>query len=462
MNLLVSRKRLLGNIGDFLWSYGGYLIVSALCDLCGVVLDKSNTRNFVSGCIESLYDTLKTNLSVDGVNYALSLNDDLISKFIEFYKGKEGTLIGSKFEIASPNLDLPFTFTKADQVPESSNTDYLGTDLCSFVINKDCNIAPSAYCLGTDSISSRSLFGSSQSLSMGDIISFKYLWRTWGSSNNHYILNMYRNGSYLCQAYQGYGNRLGQEYLGLYFLLKVDTSLIDKDTFKSFVGAAYPSTLGDVSTLEEYKVKYEKEPTEIVLDSSIVNIKTKWKKESTDIYISDGNVENLPDGVSIVYKKYLFKEGNECTDITGGWGKYYTDTHWYWNSANSKGGNVDNAIFLNMESGTSNGALCSLGTNEKIDFSNYSKIGIEYSAVVDDIVAAAYIVLRLQIRDNYSGSEIQPSVRNWLLKSTGNLEIFTEAEFNLGNINEMLYLVPILISERWHTGSAKIKKIWLE
>ena len=71
MNLLVSRKRLLGNTGDFLWSYGGYLIVSALCDLCGVVLDESNARNFITDCIESLHDTLKDNLNINGVNYAL-------------------------------------------------------------------------------------------------------------------------------------------------------------------------------------------------------------------------------------------------------------------------------------------------------------------------------------------------------------------------------------------------------
>ena len=429
MNLLVSRKKLLGNTGDFLWSYGGYLIVSTLCDLCGVVLDESNTRNFVSGCIESLHDTLKTNLSVDGANYALSLNDDLISKFIEFYKGKEGTLIGSKFEIASPNLDLPFTFTKADQVPESSNTDYLGTDLCSFVINKDCNIAPSAYCLGTDSISSCSLFGSSQSLSMGDIISFKYLWRTWGSSNNHYILNMYRNGSYLCQAYQGYGNRLGQEYLGLYFLLKVDTSLIDKDTFSSFVGTTYPSTLGDVSTLEEYKVKYEKEPTEIVLDSSIVNIKTKWKKESTDIYISDGNVENLPDGVSIVYKKYLFKEGNECTDITGGWKDYYLS-----------GTQITNVCILLSQSETHN---MFAGTINEIDFSKYNKIYLELESNTDFYLSPA--------------TSMSASWFSYLSWKEG-----TDRKIVSLNLNEEKKISTKIYCAIFKTGTAKIYNIWLE
>lgn len=110
MNLLVSRKKLLGNTGDFLWSYGGYLIVSALCDLCGVVLNVENARYFVSECIESLHDTLKDNLNINGVNYVLSLNDDLISKFIEFYKGKEDVPVSSNILNGSFIYNIkPFT-----------------------------------------------------------------------------------------------------------------------------------------------------------------------------------------------------------------------------------------------------------------------------------------------------------------------------------------------------------------
>ena len=429
MNLLVSRKKLLGNTGDFLWSYGGYLIVSALCDLCGVVLDESNTKNFVSGCIESLHDTLKTNLSVDGANYALSLNDDLISKFIEFYKGKEGTLTGSKFEIASPNLDLPFTFTKADQISESADRTYLGTDLCTFVVNKDCDIMPKAYCIGSNSIGSLSLTGSFESFSKGDVVSFKYKWRTWGSYDNHYFLSMYRNGVYVGDASQGYGVVLGQEYLGMEFILKVDTSLIDKDTFRSFVGATYPSILGDVSTLEEYKVKYEKEPTEIVLDSSIVNIKTKWKKESTDIYISDGNVENLPDGVSIVYKKYLFKEGDQCTDLTGGWKDYYLG-----------GAQFTDTCILLSQSETHN---MFAGTINEIDFSKYNKIYLELESNTDFYLSPA--------------TSMSASWFSYLSWEEG-----TDRKIVSFNLNEEKKINTKIYCAIFKTGTAKIYNIWLE
>lgn len=178
MNLLVSRKKLLGNAGGFLWSYGGYLIVSALCDLCGVVLNPKNARNFIADCIESLHDTLKANLSMNGTNYSLSLNDELVSEFIDFY------LNVRKYE-------------------------------------------------------------------------------------------------------------MGNSY---------------------------------VKSLEEYKSKYENEPSKIILDSSMVNIKTKWKKEDTEIYIADGNIESLPSGVSLAYRQYLFKEGDQCTDLTGGYEAFGSST----------------------------------------------------------------------------------------------------------------------------------------
>ena len=178
MNLLASRKRLLRrmNMLDyFLWSYGGYLTVSALCDLCGIILNEENSREFVTNCIESMYNTLKTNISIDGTNYILTLNDNLMSEFILFYSNEQ-------YEI--------------------------------------------------------------------------------GNSYAH--------------------------------------------------------------SLEEYKAKYQKEPSRIILNSSIVNVKTKWKKESTDIYIPDGNIENLPNGVSVDFKiQYLFKEGDQCTTFTGGWQDYH-------------------------------------------------------------------------------------------------------------------------------------------
>lgn len=419
MNLLVSRKKLLGNTGDFLWSYGGYLIVSALCDLCGVVLDESNARNFTIDCIETLHDTLKANLSMNGTNYSLSLNDDLISKFIEFYKGKEGTLIDSKFEITSPNLDLPFKFPKTQAV---------WADLCSFKVNQDCQIKPLAFCKGTDSISSLSLYGNYGSFSKGDIVSYKFAWDI--SGNYYYLLNLYKNGSYVAQAYQGYGSaNPGPKYLDLEFLLRADISLIDKDTFKSFVGATYPSTFGDVSTLGEYKAKYENEPSKIILDSSVVNVKTKWKKEDTEIYIADGNIESLPSGVSLAYKQYLFKEGDQCTDLTGGWKDYYLS-----------GAQITNVCILLSQSETHN---MFAGTINEIDFSKYNKIYLELESNTDFYLSPA--------------TSMSASWFSYLSWKEG-----TDRKIVSFNLNEEKKISTKIYCAIFKTGTAKIYNIWLE
>lgn len=450
MNLLVSRKKLLGNTGDFLWSYGGYLIVSVLCDLCGVVLNVENARYFVSECIESLNDTLKSNLNINGVNYVLSLNDDLISKFIEFYKGKEGTLIDSKFEITSPNLDLPFKFPKTQAV---------WADLCSFKVNQDCQIKPQAFCKGTDSISSLSLYGSYSSFSKGDVVSYKCAWDI--NSNYYYMVNIYKNGSYVAQAYQGYDSaNPGPKYLGLEFWLRVDTSLINKDTFRSFVGATYPSVLGDIKTLEEYKAKYENEPSRIILDSSIVNIKTKWKKEDTDIYIPNGNVENLPNGVKILYGLWVYNTGDQFTEITGGWENYHNDTNWFWSDSCYKGDIKENYLSFSIEQDKS---MCSLATSNKINFEEVNKIKITYSRIANtDAHVALQIVGSLETSE-LSGAKLQ--VGDGSFATTENLDIYNTIEISYPEpkaLNEKLYVLVVLWGELAnYKETFRIKSIYI-
>ena len=282
MNLLVSRKKLLGNTGGFLWSYGGYLIVSALCDLCGVALSTENTRYFVSDCIESLHDILKSNLNINGVNYTLSLNDNLISKFIEFYKEKEGTLINiNPSEAINGFYELPFSAS-------STSEDPIVLASINFINSEGAVVSfPVYYSDGITFTRQNLQVYSNEDVTLNICTKFK------PSYGNLYDLYASTTTNYNTDFMFGSPSLNTGTYL-----LKIPETAIK--SFKSFVGATYPSVLGDVSNLEEYKAKYENKPTKIVLDSSIVNIKTKWKKESTEIYISNGNVENLPSGVSIL------------------------------------------------------------------------------------------------------------------------------------------------------------------
>lgn len=344
MNLLASRKKLLGNTGDFWWSYGGYLIVSTLCDLCGVVLDESNARYFVSDCIESLHDILKSNLNISGVNYTLSLNDNLISKFIEFYKEKEGTLINiNPSEAINGFYELPFSAS-------STSEDPIVLASINFINSEGATVSfPVYYSNGTFTKQNLQVY-SNRDVTLNICTQFKpsygNLYDLYASTTtNHNTDYMFSSPAI------NTGN----------YILKIPESAVD--SFKSFVGTTYPSTLGDVSNLEEYKAKYEKEPSRIILNSSIVNVKTKWKKESTDIYIPDGNIENLPNGVSVEFKiQYLFKEGDQCTNFTGGWQDYY-----------NTGAKIASTIYLSQNEIKNMYA----GTINFIDFSKYNRMYID-------------------------------------------------------------------------------------
>ena len=135
MNKSFNRKKLLGNSSDFLWSYGGYLIVSELCNICGVSLSNNNSRDFVKLSIENLHDILKSNINKKDGKFILNINDEIISKFIDFYtniggreylynKGDECTNItgGWKEDYLSGYSKTSFTMKHDDYIEMHTNT----------------------------------------------------------------------------------------------------------------------------------------------------------------------------------------------------------------------------------------------------------------------------------------------------------------------------------------------------
>lgn len=306
MNLLVSRKKLLGNTGDFLWSYGGYLIVSALCDLCGVVLYESNTRNFTADCIESLHDTLKANLSVDGANYSLSLNDELINKFIDFYlsvgggkqylynKGDECTSITGGWERKTNEntSSFPNDYFKKEDTFMQLYTER-GTHNVQFGTVNKINISDYKKILfEIEKIQCSS--GANLYIEFVDTYSSN-VWNSKNYKKSNSVFDCDDIFTISMEIKETFEYKNG--YIGIYTDGFADN--LKFNIRKAWLEKKYDIGDSYVKSLEEYKAKYENEPSRIILDSSIVNIKTKWKKEDADIYIPDGNVENLPNGVSI-------------------------------------------------------------------------------------------------------------------------------------------------------------------
>lgn len=233
----------------------GAVVVLGVVAACGIALCNEDVRDFISDCGTYCYDELSNikatyDESLNGIN--AELTPSLVEKVLEFAKSKEGTTISleNDFNFAGPSLDLPFKFFQAKGVWK---------DLCSFTLNKDCYISANAYCPGTDSISSLTLYSSYYDFKKGDVVSFKYAWDVSGSY--YYMLNLYKNGNYVAQAYQGYGSsNPGDKYLNLDFLLKFDTSLIEDGTFKSFLNKSftYPDITKDgCKSIDEYNDKYK-------------------------------------------------------------------------------------------------------------------------------------------------------------------------------------------------------------
>ena len=269
-------------------TYSVYLLIGGLATMCGIKFASmpSEARyNFISGGFEAIKDVGEFVFDDErGIATKLLLNEATIKAFLEYAQSKEGTSLSLEddFNFVGSSLDLPFKFSQGQAVWK---------DLCSFQVNQDCDITPLALCKGTDSISSLSLYGSYSSFSKGDTVSYKYAWDV--SGNYYYMVNLYKNGSYVSQAYQGYGSsNPGDKYLNLEFLLKVDTSLIDKDTFKSFLNKTvlYPQSLTDVRGIEDYNKIYDRTNVgqqSIEVDGSQTGVDIATPIDSSDTFAND-------------------------------------------------------------------------------------------------------------------------------------------------------------------------------
>ncbi len=426
MNLLVSRKKLLGNTGDFLWSYGGYLIVSALCDLCGVVLDESNARNFITDCIESLHDTLKANLSVDGANYSLSFSDDFINEFIEFYLNISGKQYlyneGDEYEDVTGGIveserdgyeNKGITKNEKNIVLDTKNSQgYSGIKIINPI---DLSLYTSIHVDYKITSTIRGNFNWFAGYFQKDNLAYDE------SKVIKLFLTVSSGNTVTCNPSLTDVNEVG--YLTIYAsAYGLQSSMV---IYKIWLEKKYDIGDSYVKTLEEYKAKYENEPSKIILDSSIVNIKTKWKKEDTDIYIPNGNVENLPSGVNVAYRQYLFKEGDQCTNITGGWKDYYLS-----------GAQFTDTCILLSQSETHN---MFAGTVNEIDFSKYTRMYLDMEST------------------NYCYLLNKTSLSAALVSAytKGNRKIVS---FSL----EDKKISTIIYCAIFNPGTAKIYNIWLE
>ena len=149
--------------------------------------------------------------------------------------------------------------------------------------------------------------------------------------------------------------------------------------------------------------------------------------------------------VEINYKLWLYREGDECEDVTGGW--YQNTNYTYSNGIFNNSSYVLRKNADNLEL-PSYGTSCSNATTKnKIDFSVYSKL------FVDAITVSTETHLVTAASANTTGNLQTNVIAN--LNPTSTRAVY---EINVSTLNDERYLVFMSYSARHN----KVYRAWLE
>ena len=155
--------------------------------------------------------------------------------------------------------------------------------------------------------------------------------------------------------------------------------------------------------------------------------------------------------IEMAHKLWLYKDGDECESITGGWNVTYFGSPSYATVAK----NSDNIYMKNTQNNESQPYM---STKLKIDTSGYSKLCLVADAYRNTSNSASYGCITIEFkstntRDSYYGNGISftPNVTH------------TDEEFswNLSSENNYL-LIGITMPHPNGWAELKLKKVWLE
>lgn len=212
-------------------------------------------------------------------------------------------------------------------------------------------------------------------------------------------------------------------------------------------------------------------------DKTLVFGDIKWKEKPNivagyDYILSFTCVNGIWYGEWTEYKEFekawLYKNGDECSALSGGW-NYIWVQNWSYGAgtlvnpseySKEKYGWAKREEYMEYQGynyGTNYGYLQYFQTANAIDFSNYTKMYVEYS------------IEKYTYEDgseyDYGGTPIHIKVGNTTLMSKGALTPKTVGEFDVSSITDSQKVGFGMMAERGYetkTNKLKIYKIWLE
>lgn len=150
---------------------------------------------------------------------------------------------------------------------------------------------------------------------------------------------------------------------------------------------------------------------------------------------------------------YLYKEGDECIDTTGGWKGALTYSTAYWAGGQRIGTFNDSCVNLKTSATRSIRRIC---TSNKIDVSNYNTLYIELTPKTN---TSTYGVIQLLLFTSLSEQSSNWVVASVKASATGVKGVYS---LNLSNVNSSYYIGVVATVDYSGSVEADIYKVWLE
>ena len=156
------------------------------------------------------------------------------------------------------------------------------------------------------------------------------------------------------------------------------------------------------------------------------------------------SVEVLVDAVAqynaeIKYGLLLYRDGDECEDITGGWSSGYSYNNWTVTSATKSSDGITIA--------TPTTGFCPIGTNNKINVTDYAKVKFNLKNVVNPCYVRVTTTTNLA---NATAAEVRIE--------TG----MTEVECDVSGLTGEYYISIAIVHADQPAYSLTMTKAWLE
>lgn len=160
--------------------------------------------------------------------------------------------------------------------------------------------------------------------------------------------------------------------------------------------------------------------------------------------------------IEMFYRLYLYRDGDQCEDVTGGWVKTTAGDFYGYKFLGTVRFNDDN-IYVAVDPSGSSQVLPFANTVNKIDISQYTKIKVEYANATcgkNDPERMARLCLASSVGvaswQNYNvlDDSIELAVGNGTL------------ELDISSVSDPVFVVITASAD--HGISANIKKVWLE